>query len=243
MRASGCSGASRASSAVTNPSPDEGGVSRPSSRACNRTRPTPRRAASSTRARMWWSCAWTPPGPTSPTTWSGSPVALARSQAATSARPIEERAVGDRGVDPRQVLQDGPAGSQVQMSDLGVAHLADRQPDGILGGAQDAVRPVGQQGAPGRHGRRGDRITRRVVPDPEAVEHHEHDGTRAPRVGHRVVRPGRQDARPRAWAVMPARATIPAISSGLRDAPPTRAPSIAGSARNSPMFALVTLPP
>jgi len=42
---------------------------------------------------------------------------------------------------------------------------------------------------------------------------------------------------------MPARATMPAISSGLSDAPPTKAPSMAGSARNSPMFADVTLPP
>ena len=42
---------------------------------------------------------------------------------------------------------------------------------------------------------------------------------------------------------MPARATMPAISSGLSEAPPTSAPSIDGSARNSPMLADVTLPP
>ena len=47
----------------------------------------------------------------------------------------------------------------------------------------------------------------------------------------------------RAAAVMAARPTIPAISSGLSDAPPTSAPSMPGSARNSAMFALVTLPP
>ena len=48
---------------------------------------------------------------------------------------------------------------------------------------------------------------------------------------------------PRAAAVIPARATMPAISSGLSEAPPMSAPSTPGSARNSPMFAEVTLPP
>ena len=47
-----------------------------------------------------------------------------------------------------------------------------------------------------------------------------------------------QAAARRAAAVRAARATIPAISSGLSDAPPTSAPSMPGSARNSPMFAL-----
>ena len=50
-------------------------------------------------------------------------------------------------------------------------------------------------------------------------------------------------AAPRAAAVRPARATMPAISSGLSEAPPTSAPSIDGSARNSAMLAEVTLPP
>ena len=53
----------------------------------------------------------------------------------------------------------------------------------------------------------------------------------------------RHAAAPRAAAVRPARATIPAISSGLSEAPPTSAPSMAGSARNSAMLAEVTLPP
>ena len=44
----------------------------------------------------------------------------------------EERAVRDRGVDARQVLEDGPAGAEVQVPHLRVAHLAGRQADRIL---------------------------------------------------------------------------------------------------------------
>ena len=75
-------------------------------------------------------------------------------------------------------------------------------------------------------------------PDTEAVEDDEHDGSRPVRARHPAV-----VAASRASAVTAARATIPAISSGLSEAPPTSAPSIEGSARNSAMFAAVTLPP
>ena len=55
-------------------------------------------------------------------------------------RPGEERAVGDRGVDPRQVLEDRAARAEVEVADLGVAHLPLGQPHGVLGRAQDRVR-------------------------------------------------------------------------------------------------------
>src|SRR5262245_61829202 len=120
------------------------------------------------------------------------------------------------------------------MTDLGVAHLAGRQPDRLFGRLKDAVRPSLKQTSPDRHRRCLDGVSCRVTPDPEAIEHDEDD-----RSG-----PGdRHPVRPRAEAVIPARATIPAISSGLSEAPPTSAPSMDGSARNSPMFADVTLPP
>ena len=90
-------------------------------------------------------------------------------------RSSGERAVGDRGVDPGQVLEDGPAGTEVEVADLGVAHLAGRQPDGVLGRPEGGVRPRSHERAPGRHGRGGDRVGGRVGPDPEAIEDHEDD--------------------------------------------------------------------
>ena len=82
-------------------------------------------------------------------------------------------------------------------------------------------------------------------PDAEAVEDDEDDRVAAGRRSGGPARPspgGRATARGRG-AVEPARATMPAISSTFRLAPPTSAPSMAGSARNSPIAALVTLPP
>ena len=43
--------------------------------------------------------------------------------------PLEERSVGDRGIDPRQVLEDRASRAEVQVADLGVAHLPRRQAD------------------------------------------------------------------------------------------------------------------
>ena len=164
-------------------------------------------------------------------------------QAASSAGRSKNEPSRDRRVDARQVLEHRAARAEVEVPDLRVAHLARGQADGALGCLQHAVRPPGEQLSPARHRCRGDRVGRRVVPDPETVEDHEHDGPRPAVARHgRRIRLG-HPARPRAAAVIPARATMPAISSGLSDAPPTSAPSMAGSARNSPMFADVTLPP
>ncbi len=123
------------------------------------------------------------------------------------------------------------------MPDLRVAHLARWQADIAFRRTQPGMRPPLEQAAPGRHRGRGDRIGGRVVADPETVEDDEDDRPGPARAGFG------HPAAPRARAVRPARATIPAISSGLSEAPPTSAPSIAGSAKNSPMFAEVTLPP
>ena len=148
-----------------------------------------------------------------------------------------EGPIGDGGVDAGQVLEHRAPGAEVQVAHLGVAHLALRQADVAFGRPQHGMRPAGEERAPGGHGCRGDGIGRGVTADPEPIEDDKDDRSRATRGagGHAAAR--------RARAVIPARATIPAISSGLSDAPPTNAPSIAGSARNSPMFAEVTLPP
>src|SRR5436190_13950478 len=157
-------------------------------------------------------------------------------------RALEERAVGDGGIDPRQVLEDRAPGTEIEVAHLGIAHLAPRQPDGSFRRAERGVGPRRQQAAPDRHPRRRDRVRPAISPDSEAVEDDEHDGPRTPR----ALRRRRHDAAicdSLARAVTAARATIPAISSGLSEAPPTSAPSIAGSPTNSPMLADVTLPP
>ena len=62
--------------------------------------------------------------------------AFARARAGGDQRLVfVEGAVGDRAVDAGQVLPDDRSGAEVQVADLGVAHLADRQADvGALGG-------------------------------------------------------------------------------------------------------------
>ncbi len=166
-------------------------------------------------------------------------------------RPHEERAVVDGRVDPREVLEHRPPGTQIEVPDLGVAHLTGRQPDGMLGRSQPGVGPPLEEPAPGGHRCGGDRVGRR-----DCDQHRSHRGRRGRSAGAGLATARRAAKRRsrtpdhaiglsdrRASAVRPARATIPAISSGLSDAPPTSAPSIDGSARNSAMFAAVTLPP
>ena len=52
--------------------------------------------------------------------------AAARRTAAHAAPALsDERAIRDRGVDARQVLEHRPAGAEVEVADLAVAHLAD----------------------------------------------------------------------------------------------------------------------
>ena len=106
-----------------------------------------------------------------------------------------ETPVRDRRVDPRQILEDRATGTEVQVADLGVAHLPGRQPDGVLRRAQDRVRPAGQEAAPHRHRRGGDGVRGGIPADPEFVEDDQDDRARA---GHRVTRR-------RAWPVRSAR--------------------------------------
>src|SRR6185369_3957223 len=134
--------------------------------------------------------------------------------------------------------------AEVEMADLRVAHLPGRQPDRVLRRPEASVRPAIQHRPPVRHRRARDRVVGGIRADPEAVEDDEDD--RAGPILSRACRAGRHPtgvSASRAFAVSAARATIPAISSGLSEAPPTSAPSIAGSARNSPIAPEVTLPP
>ena len=186
--------------------------------------------------------AWTPPGPIRLTTWSRPPArarpvagreerrprrrttrrrSRRRSAAGPGAPAARRRGSGGR---PRS-CPSGPGGSPTASSDARRTRCGQR-----------ASRPRQTGIARGR-----DRVVGRDRADAEPVDDDEHDRARPARPA--VTRPVTSRGSRRGRAVTPARPTIPAISSGLSDAPPTSAPSIAGSARNSPMFAAVTLPP
>ena len=68
--------------------------------------------------------------------------------------PLEEAPVGDGRVDPGQVLEHRTAGTEVQVADLGVAHLLGRQADVALGCTEDRAGPAMDEPVPGGHGSR-----------------------------------------------------------------------------------------
>ena len=139
---------------------------------------TPVRGASSARATRCRSLAWTPTGPDQADEMEGPPPSTRAPARREQGRPLEERAVGDRGVDARQVLEDRPSRPEVEVADLGVAHLARRQADSALRGAERRVRPACEQAAPGGHRGGGDRVGGRVAADAEPVEDDEDDRAR-----------------------------------------------------------------
>ena len=144
---------------------------------------------------------------------------------------LGERAVRDRVVDPRQVLPDDRAGAEVEVADLGVPHLAVREPDRPAAGVELGV----AIGAPQlvEHGSVGelDGVSGARRREPPAVEDHQADRGHRRRTGTRREHHGT------------AAATIPANSTGSRLAPPTSAPSTSGWARISAAFSAFTLPP
>ena len=156
--------------------PPVGNVSRPSVNAWTTTSGTPQRrrhARPAPRRGARDEC--TPPSLTRPMRCTRS----APANAARSTSLRRERAVGDRLVDARQVLADDRAGAEVEVADLGVAHLPVGQPDGRAAGASAACAGSAPRGrrrpacprarprcpapaarAPSRRGRRGRRRTR-----------------------------------------------------------------------------------
>ena len=80
------------------------------------------------------------------------------------------------GVDARQVLHDHAAGADVHMADLGIAHLAGRQPDMQFRGVDQRMRAIAHEAVPGRRVRQPDRVVIVAGAFPPAVEDAEHDG-------------------------------------------------------------------
>ncbi len=122
------------------------------------------------------------------------------------------------GVDARQVLEHRPAGAEVEVADLAVAHLAVGQADGGAGGVEAGMRPLGHESPPARHVGGGDGIHGRVRPDAEAVDDDEDDGARSVRArGHSWVSPlvvARRSGTPRAGGGSAAQAASRSLGDG-----------------------------
>ena len=116
---------------------------------------------------------WTPPSETRPSRCRRPRGLLrARSQAAEQRLVLEEAAVGDRVVDPGQVLLDDRAGAEVEVADLGVAHLPVGQADvAALGGELGVrvARPRGGRRPASRRARSRCRAPARPSPQPSRM--------------------------------------------------------------------------
>ena len=130
---------------------------------------------------------------------------------------LEEGAVGDRVVDPGQVLLDDRPGAEVEVADLGVAHLPVGQADVATLGREPGVREALPEVVEDRGLGERDRVAGPGLGQAPAVEDDERD---------------RGDGQ-RGQVAQPAASTIAAKSSGSSAAPPTRAPSISGRPSSS----------
>src|SRR2546429_6455932 len=133
---------------------------------------------------------------------------------------LEEGPVLDRLVHPHQVLVEPAAGADRQVTDLGVPHLARREPRRLARGLDRRVRVAPPQVVEDGRVRQLDgvpRPRRRAAPAVEDDERYERCGVAA-----------RQ---------------IAANGSTSSEAPPTRAPSMWRWAQSSPAFSGFTEPP
>ena len=129
-----------------------------------------------------------------------------------------QRTVADRLVHPHEILEQDPPRPDRQVADLGVAHLALREPDRLAGSLQRPARILAPE--PVEHGRVG-----------------ELDGV--PRPGGRAAPAVQDDERYK----LDATRHIASNDAGSREAPPTSAPSTALFASSSAAFSGFTEPP
>jgi hypothetical protein len=106
----------------------------------------------------------------------GTAVGLQASDHGGEGRVAGQAAVDDGLADSRQFLHDDPAGADVEVPDLGIAHLAFGQADIEARCAQEGVRPAHQQ-VECRGVGLADGIVMLVFAPSPAVEDDEHDGT------------------------------------------------------------------
>ncbi len=87
----------------------------------------------------------------------------------------EEAAVDDGGVDAGHVHADDAAGAEVEVADLGVAHLAVGQADEVVAGAEEGVGEVAQERVVDGLAGEGDCVAVGVGAVAPAVENCEND--------------------------------------------------------------------
>src|SRR5918995_1139438 len=121
-------------------------------------------------------------------------------------RVLEELAGRDGVVDPHEVLEDDAAGADREVADLGVAHLAGRQPDGLTRRVQGRVRKALPELVEDGRLRQLDGVPGAGRSAPPAVEDDE-----------------------RYERIRAAASQMAVNDSTSRDAPPTRAPSTSRS--------------
>ncbi len=154
---------------------------------------------------------------------------------------LEEAAVGDRVVDPGQVLLDDRAGAEVEVADLGVAHLAVGQADvAALGGELRVGKPSQSRS------KTGVSASEIALPGPGSASPQPSRMTSASEGTVTTTPSGALYAG--MWAVKGApeahaALTIAAKSAGSRLAPPTRAPSMSGWPSSSAALPGLTEPP
>ncbi len=94
-------------------------------------------------------------------------------------RQARDLALGERLVDARQILQDDPAGPDIGVPDLGIAHLAVGQADIVLARVEMRVRPAADQFVPDRRLGAINRVIGAVRALAPAVEDAQHERFRA----------------------------------------------------------------
>jgi hypothetical protein len=82
---------------------------------------------------------------------------------------------GPAAVDPGQILQHGATRTEIEVTDLAVAHLALRQADRERRGIEPAVGPLLEQGPPAGHLGSGDGVSLGLRSVAETVDDDEHD--------------------------------------------------------------------
>ena len=108
-------------------------------------------------------------------------------------RVLDQRAVGDGLVDARQVGHGDPAGAEIHVADLGIAHLALGQADEGLRGVDQALRAGRDQPVVVGRARIEDGVVARVGTMSPAIENAQDGGPRTGRGGHQE---GAPDGRP-----------------------------------------------
>ena len=84
----------------------------------------------------------------------------------------------DGGADASELLQDALAGADVEVADLGVAHLPFRQTDRRAGGGDLGVRPLPLDGVQVGLAREGDGVGVGARVDSVAVHHNQREWAR-----------------------------------------------------------------